>query len=57
MRLYGKEVNNMNDIKVSEFDQDVELDMEIQKCDPNNCNYDCKPYADGKCDSFYTTMF
>ena len=29
MRLYGKEVNNMNDIKVSEFDQDVELDMEI----------------------------
>lgn len=47
----------MNDIKVSEFDQDVELDMKIQKCDPNNCNYDCKPYADGKCDSFYTTMF
>lgn len=30
----------MNDIKVSEFDQDVELDIEIQKCDPNNGNYD-----------------
>ncbi|MEG0709299.1 MAG: hypothetical protein RR481_03605, partial [Longicatena sp.] len=49
-----EEVKIMEEIKVTPVE---EFDMEIQKCDADNCNYDCKPYSGKKCDSFWTTLW